>query len=84
MNDCKLIVTVKDGNTHFAGADLGMVELAGISGYLQTFVAMEALRYGMDLDEVKNKMWDLYAVAMETAEELWRKGGPDGGEKEDD
>lgn len=79
MEDCKLTVTIKDDTVHFEGADIGMEDIASISGYLQVFVAVEALKNGLDMDEVKNNMLDLHLAAMEAVEELWRKGGGEDG-----
>lgn len=84
MDDCKLIVTVRDGMAHFEGVDVSMEDLARISGFLQVFVGTEGLKNGLSMDDVKSNMLDLHLAAMETVEELHRKGGPDGGEKEDD
>lgn len=84
MDDCKLRVTVRNGMAHFEGVDVSMEDLARISGFLQVFVGTEGLKNGLSLDDVKSNMLDLHLAAMETVEELWRKGGPDGGEKEDD
>ncbi len=79
MDDCRLTVTIRDGVVHFESADIGMEDIASISGYLQVFVATEALKNGLDMDEVKNNMLDLHLAAMETVEELWRKGGGEDG-----
>ena len=84
MDDCKLIVTVRDGMAHFEGVDVSMEDLARISGFLQVFVGTEGLKNGLSLDDVKSNMLDLHLAAMETVEELHRKGGPDDREKEDD
>ncbi len=84
MDDCKLIVTVRNGIAHFEGVDISMEELARISGFLQVFVATEALKNGLDMDDVKGNMLDIHLAAMETVEELCREGGPDGGKEEAD
>lgn len=82
MDDCKLIVTVRDDKAHFEGVDVSMEDLAMISGFLQVFVATEGLKSGLALDDVKSNMLDIYLAAMEEAEGLYREGGPDGGEEE--
>lgn len=84
MNDCKLIVTVRDDVAQFEGVDVSIEDIARIAGYLQVFVATEGLKNGLSMDDVKNNMLDIHLAAMETVEELYRKGGPDGGKEETD
>lgn len=84
MDDCKLIVTVRDGMAHFEGVDVSMEDLARISGFLQVFVGTEGLRNGLSMDDVKDNMLDIHLAAMKTVEELNREGGWDGGKEEAD
>lgn len=69
MQDCKLIVTVRDDKVNFEGQDISVEELAQIAGFLQVFVGMEGLKRGLDMDDVKNNMLDIHLAAMETLEE---------------
>ena len=54
MQDCKLIVTVRNDKVNFEGQDISVKELAQIAGFLQVFVGMEGLKRGLDMDDVKN------------------------------
>lgn len=74
MKDCKLIVTVRNDKVDFEGQDISVEELAQIAGFLQVFVGMEGLKRGLDMDDVKNNMLDIYLAAMETIEEQLRAG----------
>lgn len=77
MDDCKLIVTVRDDVAQFEGVDVSIEDIARISGFLQVFVATEALKNGLDMDDVKDNMLDIHLAAMKTVEELNREGGWD-------
>lgn len=68
MNDCKLVITVRDGMMNMEGKHMSIEELAAISGYLQVFVGTEGLQRGLDLDEVKGNMLDIYLAAMDMLE----------------
>lgn len=81
MSDCKVVITVRDDIVHIEGADTSLEDLARISGFLQVFVAAEALKDGLGMEDVKNNMLDIHLAAMETVEEQSGKGGPDGGEE---
>ena len=77
MQDCRLVVTVRNDKVNFEGQDISVGELAQIAGFLQVFVGMEGLKRGLDMDDVKNNMLDIHLAAMETIEEQIRKGAPD-------
>ncbi len=79
MQDCKLIVTVRDNKVNFQGQEISMEELAQIAGFLQVFVGTEGLKRGLDLDDVKNNMLDIHLAAMDTIEEQFREGFPERG-----
>lgn len=74
MKDCKLMVTVIDDEVKFIGENTSIEELAQIAGFLQVFVGTEALKRGLDMDDVKNNMLDIYIAAMDTTEELIMEG----------
>lgn len=80
MQDCKLIVTVRNDKVNFEGQGISVEGLAQIAGFLQVFVGMEGLKRGLDMDDVKNNMLDIHLAAMETLEGQPRGGtpGPDG------
>lgn len=77
MQDCKLIVTVRNDKVNFEGQDISVEELAQITGFLQVFVGMEGLKRGLDMDDVKNNMLDIHLASMETLEEQLRAGNLD-------
>ncbi len=77
MQDCKLIVTVRNDKVNFEGQNISVEELAQIAGFLQVFVGMEGLKRGLDMDDVKNNMLDIHLASMETLEEQLRTGNLD-------
>lgn len=77
MQDCKLIVTVRNDKVNFEGQNISIEELAQITGFLQVFVGMEGLKRGLDMDDVKNNMLDIHLASMETLEEQLRAGNLD-------
>ena len=77
MQDCKLIVTVRNDKVNFEGQNISVEELAQITGFLQVFVGMEGLKRGLDTDDVKNNMLDIHLASMETLEEQLRAGNLD-------
>lgn len=77
MQDCKLIVTVRNDKVNFEGQNISVEELAQIAGFLQVFVGMEGLKRGLDMDDVKNNMLDIHLASMETLEEQLRAGNLD-------
>lgn len=77
MQDCRLIITVRDDKIKLDRQDVNIVELAEIAGHLQVIVGIEALRRGMDLDDVKNNLYDIYFAAMEILWEQLRAGNID-------
>ena len=77
MQDCKLIVTVRNDKVNFEGQNISVEELAQITGFLQVCVGMEGLKRGLDMDDVKNNMLDIHLASMETLEEQLRAGNLD-------
>lgn len=65
VKNCRLLVTVRDGRVDFQGDNTGMEELTNISGYLQRLIAERAVACGMDVDDVRDAMWDVYIAAMD-------------------
>lgn len=77
MQDCRLMVTVRNDKVNFEGRDISMEGLAQIAGFLQIFVGMEGLKRGLDMEDVKNNMLDIHLAAMELLEEQIRGKTPD-------
>ncbi len=88
MQDCKLIIRLRNDAITFEAENLTMVELAEMCGSLQVFMGMEGLKRGLDMDDVKDNMLDLHLASMEDIETKVRNGlikiGGDSDGKEDD
>lgn len=65
MKDCKLVLSVKHDIVSFEGQDISMEELAAMAGFLQVFLGTEALKRGLDMEDVKDNMLDIHLAAME-------------------
>lgn len=86
MKDCKLVVSVKHDIVSFEGQDISMEELAAMAGFLQVFLGTEALKRGLDMEDVKDNMLDIHLAAMEELTEQAVRGRKENGKKkkEDD
>lgn len=65
MQDCRLVLEVKNDKVLIQAEDMDMVELAIMCGALEQLMGMEALRRGKSLDDVKDNMLDIHLAAME-------------------
>lgn len=74
MEDCRVVLTVKDGKVSMEGGRISMVGLTGLCGVLQVLTGTRALALGMDLDDVKDNMLDVHLAAMRAVEEQQEKG----------
>lgn len=70
MQDCRLVLTVKDGKVGVQGETLSLVELAGLCGVLQVIAGTDALNRGMDIDDVKSNMLDVHLEAMRRLDDV--------------
>lgn len=68
MEDCRLTMTVRDDKINFEGQNASMETLAQMAGFLQVFVAVEGLKRGLEVDDVKDNMLDIHLAAMEAME----------------
>lgn len=68
-NNCKLVISVLNGKVDIAAENVSQVDLAEICGVLQVFVGQEAIKRGMNIEDVKDNMLDLHLAAMETLKE---------------
>lgn len=50
------------------------MELATLSGYFQTFIGIEAVKRGMDLDTAKDNLLEVCLTASQQLDEIIRKG----------
>lgn len=70
MQDCRLVLTVKDGKVGVQGESLSLVELVGLCGVLQVIAGTDAMNRGMDIDSVKNNMLDVHLEAMRRLDDV--------------
>ena len=79
MEDCRLTMAVRGDKIEMAGEDVSMEDLAKMAGFLQVFVAVEGLKRGLGVDDVKDNMLDIHLAAMEAMEGMAKDGLPEGG-----
>lgn len=76
MQDCKLILEVKNDKVLFQAEHIDMVELATMCGALQQLMGLEAYRRGKSLDDVKDNMLDIHLASMEAlTEQIIKESG---------
>lgn len=68
MQDCRLLVTVRNDQIHFEAQDVSLEGLANMAGFLQVFAGRESLKQGLDMDDIKDHMLDIHLAAMEAVE----------------
>lgn len=78
MNDCRLVMVVRDDKVNIEGREASIEDLAQMSGFLQVFVGLEGLKRGLDMEDVKDNMLDIHLAAMEALEGMIKNGLPDG------
>lgn len=54
--------------------NVSVVELAALSGYLQILVGQAAIARGMDIEDIKNNLLDIYLESMNSLEEQLKEG----------
>lgn len=82
MKDCRITLEIRSGKLTVKGENVSMEELATLSGYFQSFVGTEALKRGMDIDQIKCNLLDMCLAAGDTVEEL-AKNYEEGMDEED-
>lgn len=83
MEDCSLLVTVRDDQLHFEAQDISLEGLANMAGFLQVFAGRESLKRGLSLDDIKDHMLDIHLAAMEAVEAQMGKWIQEGKEERD-
>ena len=83
MQDCSLLITVRNDQLHFEGQDVSLEGLAHMGGFLQVFAGRESIQRGMDMDDIKDHMLDIHLAAMEAVEARMGKWLQEGGNDED-
>lgn len=74
MKDCRLTITVKNDDIRCKMENVSVVELAALSGYLQILVGQAAIARGMDIENIKNNLLDIYLESMNSLEEQLKEG----------
>ena len=74
MKDCRLTITVKNDDIRCKMENVSVVELAAFSGYLQILVGQAAIARGMDMEDIKNNLLDIYLESMNSLEEQLKEG----------
>ena len=74
MKDCRLTITVKNDDIRCKMENVSVVELAALSGYLQILVGQAAIARGMDMEDIKNNLLDIYLESMNSLEEQLKMG----------
>ena len=74
MKDCRLTITVKNDDIRCKMENVSVVELVALSGYLQILVGQAAIARGMDMEDIKNNLLDIYLESMNSLEEQLKEG----------
>lgn len=74
MQDCEIVMRVVDEKLSIETKAISMEGLATLSGYLQTFLGVEACKRGMNIDDMKDHLLDMCLAAGYAAEEAIKKG----------
>lgn len=64
MNDCRLVLEMKDDNIQIKTEGTGIVELLTMCGALEQSIGLTAVRGGVPLENVKSDMLDIHLEAM--------------------
>lgn len=74
MDNCIVTISMQDGKLKIQAEKVSLVELATLSGYFQTFIGIEAVKRGMDLDTAKDNLLEVCLTASQQLDEIIRKG----------
>lgn len=69
MQDCRITIEIKEDKVLMNAEQVDMVELATMCGALEQIMGKEALKRGMDIEDVKGNMLDIHLAAMQTLTE---------------
>lgn len=76
---------IVDGNVKTVFDHVSLESLGILTGHLQVSAGMVLVKErGMDIEDVKSALWDVYDAAMVSLEDNLRKGGSDGKKETDD
>ena len=65
MQDCRITIEIKEDKVLVNAEQVDMVELATMCGALEQIMGKEALKRGMDIEDVKGNMLDIHLAAMQ-------------------
>lgn len=65
MQDCRVTIEIKEDKVLVNAEQVDMVELATMCGALEQIMGKEALKRGMDIEDVKGNMLDIHLAAMQ-------------------
>ncbi len=83
MDDCSLLITVRDDQLNFEAQNVTLEGLANMAGFLQVFAGRESLQRGLSMDDIKDHMLDIHLAAMEAVEAQMEKWIQEGKKEED-
>lgn len=76
---------VIDGTPRVRIEGVTLENLGALTGYLQVTAGMVLVKEkGMDIEDVKSALWDIYDGAMASLMDSLRKGNGDGEKEKDD
>lgn len=64
MQDCRVVLAVRDGRVRMEGANISMAELTELCGVLQVMAGKLAMERGLDIEDVKDHLLDVHLAAM--------------------
>lgn len=73
MQDCRLVLQIRDGKVDLDGENISLVELTELCGVIQIFAGIAAMKRGADIDTVKDSLLDVHLAAMRKIETDMKK-----------
>lgn len=74
IEDCSVTIQIKNGNFGIHARQIDLVQMAALSGYFQTFIGIEAIKSGMEIEQVKTNLYDIYEEASQKLDWIKWKG----------
>lgn len=69
MKDCMILAEIENDKMNIVTSKSNLMELMALQGHIQSFLAIEALKKGVRLDDVKSRMLDIHLAAMQSVQE---------------
>lgn len=80
MEDCRIVLECRNEKVTMRGRDICMGDLAEFAAFLLVVIGLESAERGMDREDVKGNLLELYLAAVETIEKT-KEEAEDGTEK---